>query len=108
MGKYVISYPHDKTLDLMVVTQGGYLAAKGKLDGNQVNMSKTRGKRYGKVEILNWRGGHFAATILPPVLPPSLWSPRTLFLNLRHRPPEAPSLVVVAAAARAQAPDAIR
>lgn len=70
MGKYVISYPHDKTLDLMVVTQGGYLAAKGKLDGNQVNMSKTRGKRYGKVEILNWRGGHFCRDH-PPSGPPT-------------------------------------
>jgi hypothetical protein len=33
-------------------------------------MSKTRGKRYGKVEILNWRGGHFCRDH-PPSSPPT-------------------------------------
>ena len=51
-----------KTLDLMAAMQRVW-AAKGTLNGNLVNVSKTRGKCYGRVETLKWGSGNFAATL---------------------------------------------
>jgi hypothetical protein len=80
-------------------------AAKGKLNGNLVNVSKTRGKRYGRVEILKWGSGNFAATLPGREAPHASGSSQlpvrsSWFLNLRHQKP----CDSAAAAARARAP----